>query len=64
MDGGVRKRGRLRPSQKMLKAGNRWILTKRLTKESWQEHGGRGAVLKDFLDEVAGGGVVDILIVS
>lgn len=60
VDGGVGKRGRLRSSQKMLKAGYKWI------KENRQKHGDQGAVLEDFLEEVAWSGtrVVNILIVS
>lgn len=50
----------------MLKAGYKWILTNRATKESRQKHGGQGAVSEDFLEEVARSGarVVDILVVS
>lgn len=66
MDGRVGKRGRLGPSQKMLKAGYKWILTSRVTKESRQEHGGQRAVLEYFLEEVAWSGarVIDRLVVS
>lgn len=65
MDGEVGKRGRLRPSQKMLKAGYKWIL-RNMGAKNRQRHGGQGAVLEDFLKEVAWSGarVVDILIVS
>lgn len=70
MDGRVGKRGRLSqkvgPSQKMLKAGYKWNLTSRVTKESRQEHEGQRAVLEDFLEEVAWSGarVIDRLVVS
>lgn len=62
MDGEVGKRGKLGPSQKMLKAGYKWVLRNRATKNK-QKHGGQGAVLEDFLKEVAWSGarVVDIL---
>lgn len=50
----------------MLKAGYKWILTDRATKESRQKHGGQGAVSEDFLEEVVQSGtrMVDILVVS
>lgn len=63
---GLEREGRLRSSQKMLKAEYKWILTNRATKESRQKHGGQGAILEDFLEEVvwSGATVVDILVVS
>lgn len=50
----------------MLKAGYKCILTNRATKKSRQKHGGQGAILEDFLEEVvwSGARVVDILVVS